>query len=134
MIYNGVIRNNNQRSSLLEFTKSLRLPFKFHIQDVFPKRSIDYNSYYWGVVLPYIADYTGEADTLNLHEAFKLMFGFKWTYDKNGIWKTKQVGTSEMDSKEFDEFVTKVCAFASVDLGLNIPFPNEVIINENDAF
>jgi hypothetical protein len=131
MIFDGVIRSHKQRDELIDFIRSMRLPFKFYLQDVFEKRSLEYNAYYWGVVIDRICEYTGETDPDYLHEVLKAKFNFKWTYDRRGRWMARILGTSEMHGPDFELYVTKVCAWAAIELGLYIPFPHEVIHNEN---
>lgn len=89
----------------------------------FNKRSLQQNSYYWGVVLPTISLDTGH--TVNeLHEIFKRMFlppnivNFK---DK----EFKITGsTTKLSVGEFVEYIQRITAEAG-QLGIHIPTPEE---------
>jgi len=50
------IRNNKQRDELVDIIKNYRLPFKGVLQDIYPDRSVDFNAYYWGVLLKILSD------------------------------------------------------------------------------
>ena len=79
---------------------------------------MDQNEYYWGVVLETLSD-TGYS-TEELHEIFK----FKFLQDKikhHSIIKS----TSQLDTKEMEEYLENIRRFASLELGISIPLPNE---------
>lgn len=130
----AVIRNNNQRDELIATLKERRLPFKVAIQDIYPVRSLEFNNYYWGVVLKTISDYSGHAPE-EIHEAYKRLFNLKQEFEFNAQTKMWEIvtavgSTAELDQKEFAAYVSKVRADAEVDMGISIPLPNEVFINE----
>lgn len=85
------------------------------------KRTTPENSYYWGVVIEMIADYTGH-DPDEIHEAMKLKYLRKGV-DKYGLITTRS--TASLTTTEFEEYLEKVRAWAAVTLSLTIPLPNE---------
>lgn len=81
------------------------------------KRTTSQNAYYWGVVLPIIAEETGN-DIDDLHTTFKAMF----LVDRTG--KIPVVKSSaKLTTVEFIDFTNKVVLFASQELNLEIPEP-----------
>ena len=74
-------------------------------------RSLNANRYYRGVVLKMIADLT-EDNQQDLHNQFKKEYcGGR--------------STSELNTKEFHEYISKIRAWARKELALRIPEPNE---------
>lgn len=84
-------------------------------------RSLNENSYYWGVVIELISDETGMTAE-EAHEAMKIMFLKKRISEK--IWTVKS--TSTLSTLEFEEYVENVKRFASMELNIIIPLPGEV--------
>ena len=130
----AVIRNNRQRDMLIEAIKERRLPFRIALQNLYPKRSIDFNAYYWGIVLKIISDYTGHTQE-ELHETFKRRYNFRhdFKYSKRtGKWKlvSKVDSTTATDSQEYAEYVLRIRADAEIELHLTIPLPNEAFVPE----
>lgn len=124
-----VIRNNKQREKLIEIIENYRLPFKGVLQDIFPNRSISANSYYWGVLLKILSEETGHTPE-ELHKHYKRILLLQYRPDKTGKWNLRVLSTTELNQEEFMEYCLKVRAQAMVDLRINLPLPNEVIINE----
>lgn len=91
-------------------------------------RSIQQNRYLWGVIYKLISDHTGFTDE-ETHEIFKTMFLWKYISIADREIKITQ-STTELDTKSFSEYCEKIREFASADLGLNIPDPESVLINE----
>lgn len=94
-------------------------------------RSDPQNKYYWGCVVQILSDELGY--TLDeIHEMLKRKFlkviftvKNKRTGDIEFIENTKS--TSSLDTKEWEEFMTKVREWSSINLDIFIPEPNEVI-------
>lgn len=89
-------------------------------------RSAKQNKYYWGVVVKLISDYTG-FETDEVREFLKCKF---LKYEKalpSGEVAELIASTTKLDTKEFEEFMEKVRAFAAQELDLIIPLPNEAI-------
>lgn len=75
------------------------------------RRSLNQNNYYWGAIIPMIADYTGMIDE-EVHEAMRLMF----LKDKSKKLETVK-STSELSKGEFAEYLVDIQNWA-------IPFFN----------
>ncbi len=86
------------------------------------KRSDRANRYYFGVVIPLIADYCGyERD--EMHEALAMKF---LRIEDDPITGTpRRQRTPKTDSKEFAEYVDRCRRFAT-ELGVYVPDPGEV--------
>lgn len=80
-----------------------------------PKRTISQNNYYWGAVLPNIAEETGEHDLEALHELFKGKFLAKETIETKWGPVTKVKSTAELSVLEFSEFIEKIAAFTGIE-------------------
>ena len=97
-------------------------PFKERDQ-----RSIQQNRYLWGVIYKLVSDETGFTDE-EVHEIFKVMFLSRYvTLAGREVKITRS--TTELDTKDFGEYCEKIREFASMNLGLNIPDPESVVID-----
>jgi len=77
------------------------------------------NRYYWGVVIDMISQYTGHTDD-EVHEGLKYLFLCDRSQKLPKILSTKHLSIYE-----FENYLSKVRQFASADLGIYIPMPNE---------
>jgi len=84
-------------------------------------RSNNENSYYWGVVIELISQETGMTPDES-HEAMKLLFLKKRVSEK--LWTIKSTAT--LNTLEFEEYLENVKRFASLELNIIIPDPNEL--------
>lgn len=84
-------------------------------------RSLRQNSYYWGVVLPYISRDTGHSIE-ELHEVFKRMFLPRQIVMFNGKEYPLPGSTAKLTSQDFTEFLERVRALAG-EMGITIPSP-----------
>ncbi len=130
----AVIRNKKQMQELICRLNERRLPYRIAIQDIFPTRSLDVNSYYWGVVLKHISDATGHTQE-ECHKGFKrkhlIRYDMRYNPDtKRYEWKTEEGSTTELNNREVWDYVLKVRVEAEIDMGITIPLPNEVFISE----
>jgi len=124
-MYQGVIRNNRQRDEMMEFVRQIRLPFKFAFQDIYPSKSPDQLAYLFGVVLKIIADHSGHS-ILEVYEGYKSLFNIQWS-ELGGVWDFRIMGASTHNTRELSEFTEKIVADATIDMGLSIGQPNEII-------
>lgn len=74
-------------------------------------RSNDSNNYYWKVVVSMIGDHLGY-EKYECHDALKEKFNV--------------TSTSKMNTREFQDYVTRVVRFAATELNLVIPEPHNV--------
>lgn len=109
-------------------------------------RSQRQNRWYWGVILPAIAEETGE-DRDSLHEVFKRMFlpdvlneppdaarltivhpqtGAVLAGGEDPAWWT----TTRLDTGQFGEYLERVRQWSAYYLGLDIPDPDSGLAEE----
>lgn len=89
-------------------------------------RSLNQNSYYWGVVIKMICDSTGEMEPERVHDALKMKF---WTIPvgdgRFGRALLTPGSTTDMSTVQFEEYVEKCRLFAAQELNITIPIPGE---------
>lgn len=83
-------------------------------------RSNNQNKYYWGVVIAILSDEIGYS-TEEMHEALKYKFLLVDNYKEIPTVRS----TSDLSTIEFEEYMTNVRQWASADLQIYIPLPNE---------
>lgn len=83
-------------------------------------RSNNQNKYYWSVPVDLIAEYTGYTPD-ETHEALRMMFLRK--YDDRIMPSIRS--TTELSTVEFEDYMKQIRQWASMDLQLYIPLPNE---------
>lgn len=84
------------------------------------QRSNNQNRYYWGVVIHLLSEDTGETPE-RIHDAMRLKFLLR-KGKKFPILKS----SSELNTSEFEDYLSKIRSWASVEMGINIPEPHEV--------
>lgn len=99
-------------------------PVELSINQKRSTRSNNQNSYYWGIVLPILAESTGYAKHEHeiLHEQLK--YKFLMNTGKNGSPYVKS--TTSLNTKEFEEYMSDIRVFASAELNCYIPEPNSI--------
>lgn len=83
-------------------------------------RSNNQNAYYWDIPIQMIADHTGMTPD-ETHEAMKFLFLKKHV---GSIVTVRSSAT--LNTLEFEEFTENIRRFASSELNIYIPLPNEV--------
>ncbi len=92
------------------------------------QRSINQNNYYWGVVLKLLSDHTGHSSD-ELHEIMKTMFNSKRVEieTKSGLhYKVIGQSTTRLSTVKMEDYLANIRQWASLELGVSIPEPNEV--------
>jgi hypothetical protein len=118
MIEKGVL-TLAEPQTFIGYLHTLKGEVEIIIRSPRKKRSNDQNEYYWGVVLKLIADQTGHTDE-EVHEHLKWRF-----LRKHGRLETVK-STTKLSTIEFEEYLSKVRQFASGELNIYVPLPNEV--------
>jgi len=91
-------------------------------------RSLQQNSYYWGVVIKHISDHLGYTDQ-ETHELMKVTHNAK-NLIVNGEEIKIGISTSVLSTIQFEEYLEKIRQWASIYLGVSIPLPHEVILQK----
>lgn len=102
------------------YVKSLNGPVEVTIQKKRIRRSLAENSYYSGVVIPILSNELGYT-TEEMRIAIRLQF----LVDNSGkLPKIKS--TKDLTTKEFEDLMSQIRIWASSELHIYIPEPNEV--------
>jgi hypothetical protein len=80
--------------------------------------------YYFGVIIKILCEFTGYS-ALEMHEILKAMF-LSDEKEIGGVVVRYSRSTEELSTIEKEEYHTNIREWASTDLGIYIPLPNEV--------
>jgi len=96
-------------------------------------RSTRQNRYYHGVVCKILSDELGYSPS-EIHEILKykflsepIAFFREVRGERKEIFIRKPISTRILNTAEFEHLMAKIRSWASIDLSINIPEPNEVI-------
>lgn len=117
----GKVRLEDKRAYLVWLGSLEGKEVELSVYKTRKRRSKNANSYLWGVVYEVISETTGYT-TEEAHEACKMMF---LKVHRDGLPDTIK-STTELDSKEFAEYVDKIKRWASEKLGCYVPDSSEV--------
>lgn len=87
-------------------------------------RSNQQNRYWWGVVVPLIAEHLGYTND-EMHEALKYKF-LRTEAEAAPTDLPKIRSTTSLNTKEFTDLIENVITWAGSEFGIEIPLPNEV--------
>jgi hypothetical protein len=91
-------------------------------------RSNNQNRYYWGVVVELLSEHTG-FDREDVHEILKHRFLRRtvWVHTKHGTQEQNIItkSTTGMTTKAFEDYLSDIRRWASAELGVYLPEPNE---------
>ncbi len=116
------------RESMLRWISTLRGEIDFTIKKHRKNRTVDQNSYYWGVVLPILAEYFGHDNPDNMHTDLKR----KFNPVESKINPGEIIGgsTTKLSTVEFmaadDSYVERICRWAAMEYEIYIPPPKKV--------
>ena len=128
------IRHKDQISPPFEYAKRLlqetSKPIIITVSKQKRQRSIQANRYYWGVVLKIIGDELGyfPEDT---HKIFATMF-LKEVFKVGDQSIESYKSTTKLSTVQFEEYLSNIRMFASSELGILIPLPNECLDDEDN--
>jgi len=117
-----LIDPRNEESKLIawECLKQQQRPYLLKVESI-KKRSIDWNAYYFGVVIKYITDETGE-DGLVVHD----FLGFKFLR----LTKSTRRSTASLNNNEFECYALQCRVWAFEVLHILIPLPQYYIFSK----
>ena len=90
-------------------------------------RSNPENRYYWGVIVSILSDELGYS-TWEMHEILKAKFlrHIAFVKTKDGVEEVEISGsTAHLSTSEFEKYLENIRIWASSDLEISIPLPNE---------
>ena len=97
----------------------------------YPKRSLNENSYMWGVVYEHISQFTGMTPQ-EVHNACKAEFNFKFVDVVNkDTGEVKEIrvpmSTKDLSTSEMENYLEAIRRYYLSEFGLLIPLPNEIL-------
>lgn len=119
-VKNGVIRLLD-KPRFDEWVKSLSGIVEVVVRPPRKPRSNSENRYYWGVIIKLISDHTGSWPE-DIHYEFKRRFLRVGGDDRFPVLRS----TTELSTTEAEDYYTKCRVYASSELGILIPLPNEI--------
>lgn len=132
-ISNGRIGNIDEFRSIMNSLKDGH--YKVEIRDA-RKRSIPQNSYYWGVVIPYVKEGLREAGyeevqtPMDAHEVLKhIHLRRRIVSHSTGDVIDIADSTAALKIPEFNDYIEKICRWSVEYLNVVIPSPNQVMID-----
>ncbi len=116
------------KQRLHETLKGLKLvPYRIEIKVDRDKRSGNQNRFYWGCVIKLLSDHTGFTPD-EMHETLRAKFlKYQKPMPPNGYMATVIQSTTDLDTKEFEEYIEEIRRFAIQELDVEIPTPNEYL-------
>ena len=90
------------------------------------KRSIEQNGYYWGIVINMIAEEMGHTPD-EVHQILAKMFLKIKEVEIDGVVYAITKSTTKLKTDEMEEYLEKCRRYASINLHIVIPLPNETI-------
>jgi len=131
IIISGEVKNNKLKLDDRSYFDKIITSFdnkrvNLYIEEYKKQRSDNQNRYYWGVVIKILSDELGYTPE-ETHEALKIKF-LRIKGEKLDTVKS----TTKLSTKEAEDFYEEIRRWASVELSIDIPEPNEVNFTEND--
>ena len=88
-------------------------------------RSLNQNNYYWGCVVDLVMKEMGDLTKAETHVLLGSLF-LKVGLDVKGKRYEGVRSTTDLSTVEFEEYLEQIRRWASVELHLSVPLPNEV--------
>lgn len=122
-IEKGVIKLDNPEFFAIEKSKLEGQRITLSLEKLRPHRSNNQNAYLFGIVMPLLCEHLGykSSESYELWEAIKLQVGHTKTI--NGV--VIPASSNNLSTTDFEQLMTKVRTWASVELQCFIPLPNE---------
>jgi hypothetical protein len=119
----------NSKSDKVRLNETLKglkpIPYRVEIKVDMDKRSNRQNRYFHGVMLPILSEHTGYTPN-EIKALLKGMF-LTYTIELKGLEFELIKNTSDLDTKEMEEFLEKCRMFSAIELDCQIPLPNELL-------
>lgn len=126
LIKDGVFSMIESESSRFKkMCLSMSGDFEMIIRKKFNKRSRSQDGWYFGLVIPMLADEMGETDLPYVHACMKDKFLSKTKVDKKGIAHRATGRYAKLNTEQAGNFIEKVRAFAAEFYFIDIPDPDK---------
>ncbi len=122
-----VIKDNTDKRMLIDYLKTLGSDYQVEVKRQRNTRSMNQNKYYWKCIVQPLAKEIGYLND-EMHDALKVKFNADFEMitvkDKTtGIQKVRS--TTQMDTREFEEYLERIRVWAQIELGIRLKAPNE---------
>ena len=117
-VLNGKLDMEDRFASFLQSMEGQRV--EVTVRKKHRRRTDQQNRYYFGVVIPILADHTGYTSD-EMHDALKVKF---LGVPEKGLMHIKS--SALLSRLEFKEYVDKISQWAARDLGVYIPLPDNM--------
>ena len=117
----GKIQFNDLKKLKMDIYKHEGKPVEMTISRKKKSRSLNENSYYWGVPLAILGDHLGYTPD-EMNEAIKWQF---LRVKRDGKPDTAR-STKDLTTAEFEDLMSNIRRWGSIEFGVYIPEPNEV--------
>ena len=118
-----------QRNDMVSGLQNLGSGFVEIIIRLAGKRSSPQNRYYWGAMLPIVKEGLKgvgiEMSKEQTHEMLKYRFLKREFITTDGDILQSIGSTTELSTKEFNEYIESILIWSAEYLNVNIPYPNE---------
>ena len=118
-----ILRDQSIQANAIEAIRALDLSktWRVTIKPYVKKRTLDQNSLYWEW-LTMIGDHIGDCkDEVHHHMGCKFLPMRSTTI--RGLTTSKPISTTKLSTVEMSEYMDKIHAFATTELGIRLPVP-----------
>lgn len=131
-VMDGKVKLENKQA-LVSYLQTWKGKFYITISKIKKPRSEPENRYYWGVIIEILADYIGDRPDV-IHEWLKSLFlkVIEYKETKGKTLRLERIkSTTELSTVEAERYYEEIRIWAATTLGVSIPEPNEVEIEDN---
>lgn len=120
-----IIRSDQDKFRAIEELKNLDMDkvWRVEVKPYKKNRSLAANNLMW-LWLGVIGDYNGD-DAADLHIFFKIKFLGMTTHKVMGTIIAEPKSTADLNTKEFTSYLNELDRFASMELGIVLPHPDD---------
>jgi len=126
----GVIRTDEEKEIHIAMLRAMDWPFKYWIQDLFPKATPDQFRYLFGVVYQRIADFSGYTNIPQVHEDMMKLFNVKIAPRKDGTFEFERQDGEKFTTISIAQYIELIRAYFITDHNLAIEDDYEILVNE----
>ena len=122
-----VIQDKKDKMQLVNYLKEMESPYTVEVKKHKNTRSNVQNNYYWKCIVQVLAEELGYFND-EMHDALKVKFSSEWEmiqYKDKTIPMHNITSTTQMNTKEFENYAEQIRIWALSDLGIRLMLPNE---------
>jgi len=128
-VFRGTVKDGKlkvqQRDNFMDYVSRLEgKVVEVVVREAKNIRSLNQNAYYWGVVIKMISDETGYS-AQEVHDILRGLF-LSSEVKIAGKIVTVVKSTTDLNTKQFEDYLSEIRMWASKELSLFVPNPNQV--------